>query len=74
MKKKERIRRALEIARSGMVDGAHHKAWIIDQMVRALTGCEESEPESAEYWIWVANTKAGGDGPDTYQWDEGIPP
>jgi hypothetical protein len=30
---------ALEIARRyGGIDGAHHKDWVIDQMVRALTG------------------------------------
>ena len=33
----ERIRAALQIARDyGTTEGAHHKAWAIDQMVRAL--------------------------------------
>lgn len=32
------IEKALEIAKDGQIDGAHHKTWIIDQMVRALTG------------------------------------
>lgn len=58
---------ALEIAlQYGGIDGAHHKMWIIDQMVRALTG--------DRYTQWVADAKAGEDGPDTYEWDEGIVP
>lgn len=36
----DRIEAALQIAGTWAdVDGAHHKAWCIDQMVRALTGC-----------------------------------
>ncbi len=36
-----RIARALEVAFSySQIDGAHHKDWAIDQMVRALTGAE----------------------------------
>ena len=35
----DRIDKALSIAVAyGGVDGAHHKDWVIDQMVRALTG------------------------------------
>ena len=35
-----RIDRALKLAvRFGGIDGDHHKAWVIDQMVRELTGC-----------------------------------
>lgn len=50
----------------GGIDGAHHKTWVIDQMVRALTG--------EDYAKWVAEHNAGEDGPDTYEWDVGIPP
>lgn len=64
-----RIKRALAVAfRSGGVDGAHHKAWVIDQMVRALCGTK------SRYQAWVAERKAGEDGPNTYGWDEGIAP
>lgn len=36
----ERIEKAKAFAFSyGQEDGAHHKMWVIDQMVRALTGC-----------------------------------
>ena len=59
--------KALEIARSyGGIDGAHHKDWVIDQMVRALTG--------DGYDKWVADACAGKDGPNTYEWNEGIAP
>lgn len=35
-----RIERALKLAvKYGGIDGDHHKAWVIDQMVRELTGC-----------------------------------
>lgn len=71
-------------------DGAHHKQWIIDQMVRALTGCSMVERtavdhrgraytyftqgESDEYLAWVADYCDGEDGPETYSWDCGIAP
>lgn len=36
---KKRIALALEHSMSGQCDGGHHKAYSIDQIVRALTGC-----------------------------------
>lgn len=57
------LRVALEY---GNIDGSHHKMWVIDQMVRRLTG--------DDYDKWVAEAKAGADGPNTYAWDEGIAP
>lgn len=63
----DRIETAIEIAVGyGGVDGVHHKAWVIDQMVRALAG--------DNYEHVVAEAKDGEDGPDTYGWDEGIAP
>jgi hypothetical protein len=63
----ERIQRALAFARDyGGTDGDWHKAWVIDQMVRALT--------ADGYAAWVADAKDGKDGPDTYEWSEGIAP
>jgi hypothetical protein len=50
----------------GGIDGAHHKQWVLDQVVRYLTG--------PAYEEWVTKQKAGEDGPDTYEWDEGIAP
>lgn len=78
-----RIRLALEIAAlDGLTDGGHHKMWVIDQMVRALTGCPNvkktgidyrGQPyeyvgmgESAEYRAFVDPVEGG--------WDEGIAP
>lgn len=64
-----RVQAALELAvRYGGIDGDHHKAWVIDQMVRALTGTQEA------YEKFVANAKDGEDGPETYRWEVGIPP
>lgn len=57
-----RIGRAIEVAcRFGQIDGSHHKAWVIDQMVRELTG---------EKYAEVIKTSCG----DDYSWDEGIAP
>ena len=63
----KRIKNAIEIAvKYGGIDGSHHKTWVIDQMVRALAG--------DEYQAIVDAAKAGEDGPETYEWDEGIAP
>lgn len=63
----ERIKKALEvIERYGGIDGAHHKQWCLDQVVRAL--------KAHHYEKWVAEYNAGEEGPDTYSWDEGIAP
>jgi len=75
---KQRIKDALEYATDyGGTDGAHHKMWVIDQMVRALTGCPCRTPEaeeSDEYKQWVEEHNDGEDGPNTYDWDKGIAP
>lgn len=58
---------ALNLAhRFGGFEKAHNKAWVIDQMVRILSG--------DEYETWVTAQKAGENGPDTYRWDNGICP
>lgn len=85
-----RIEKALDFCTSGQVDGGHHKAWAIDQIVRALTGCPDvvrtstdindvvytwtDQGESPEYVQFVADYCADEDGPDSYSWDEGCPP
>ena len=66
----ERIAAAIEVAsRYGGIDGAHHKQWCLDQMLRALMGPERF----AEF---IANRTLGPNGePDYYfPWDEGIAP
>lgn len=68
MTQSERINAALDIAfRYGQTDGAHHRLWVIDQMVRALTGVSYDE--------WVAGYEVGGpyDG-ERYAWETGIAP
>jgi hypothetical protein len=63
----DRVTDARQIAmRYGGIDGDHHKAWVIDQMVRALA--------LDEYAEWVRMHNAGEDGPNTYEWPEGIAP
>lgn len=55
--------RALAVAlRYGQRDGDHHKAWVIDQMVRLLAG--------AAYGPLIRAFEQGGE----YEWDEGIVP
>lgn len=84
------IQHALEIAKNGAFDGAHHKMWVIDQMIRALTDCPivtvsavdcndkpyayEAQGDSDAYLKWIADFCNGEDGPETYAWDVGIPP
>jgi len=91
MTAEERIEEALTIALQwSQFDGAHHKAWAIDQIVRTLTGCSEVAKQgvdhrgnpytypalgdSEEYVEFITKCKAGEDGPETYSWDEGIAP
>lgn len=62
----ERIKAALSIAELSAGDGDHHKTWIVDQMVRVLTG--------SEYEAWIESFCQGEDGPNTYRWDVGIAP
>lgn len=59
----ERIELALGvIERFGQTDGDHHKAWVIDQVTRALTG--------DGYEQWVADYCDD----ETHEWDEGTAP
>ena len=57
---------ALELINDyGGIDGAHHKQWLLDQLVRVL---------AVDYDEWVTRYEYGEDGARTYEWDEGIPP
>lgn len=62
MNKEEKIAKALELATWGGYDGAHHKQWVIYQIVRTLTG--------DDYQEWVDSYTEDGE----YEWDEGIAP
>lgn len=60
----DRVDAALIIAgKFGPTDGVHHKAWVIDQMVRALTGSDYEE-----------FVKEYSDDAETSEWDTGIAP
>jgi hypothetical protein len=47
-------------------EGDHHRMWVIDQMVRHLTG--------PDYEGWIRRFEHGEEGPHTYEWDVGIAP
>jgi len=72
------------------IDGSHHKDWLLDQVARILNGSpvkvkkakwEDGHTEiryrvgtCKEYEDWVHSVKMGENGPDTYSYDEGVPP
>ena len=74
----------------GGIDGDHHKAWVIDQMVRALTGSPDehvvatdsrgkmyeytTQGKSDAYKKLITDACMGEDGTPDYSWDEGIAP
>ncbi len=88
----ERVEKALEYINKygGMLNGPERKQWMLDQVVRALTGCPmvvkaaldahrkpytyDAQGESDEYREWVRSHCDGEDGPETYDWDIGTPP
>ena len=58
---------ALSVANDyGQIDGAHHKAWVIDQMCHKILG--------DDYDSFVAFHNEGDEGPNTYAWDIGVAP
>lgn len=58
---------AIDVAvKYGGIDGDHHKAWVIDQMVRILAG--------ERYNDIVKEACDGENGPETYSWYVGIAP
>jgi hypothetical protein len=66
-----RIARAIDFAPDIVHAGDHHKAWVVDQMVRALTGCYEGQGESGGYRRFVTEFDAKW-GAGT--WKEGVAP
>lgn len=62
-----KIEKALTLAYNfAQIDGDHHKAWTLDQIVRALTG--------ADYNQWINDYQQVTNGEPMYSWDEGIAP
>lgn len=67
MNKDKRIQKAIDLAfQYGDIDNPDHKMWVIDQMIRILAG--------DRYDALVKEANSGELGPDTYDWDIGIPP
>ena len=67
MSDEEKIQAAIDLAvKYGGIDGAHHKDWVIDQMVRVLAG--------EKYEEIVREACDGEDGANTYSWEIGIAP
>ncbi len=71
---------AIDLAiRYGQIDGDHHKMWVIDQMVRILTGCPSYKKTGRDFngneydYMALGENKAYrdavGDG-----WDVGVTP
>lgn len=70
----DRITDALNFAQSyGQEDGAHHKMWVIDRMVRSLTGCPLVDRTAVDAygnpytWRWVSPTSTGRSSRSTTQ-------
>ena len=67
MTDQERIGSAINIAiQFGGIDGAHHKDWVIDQMLRVLCG--------DGYDATIAESCDGEDGPNSYEHSVGVAP
>jgi hypothetical protein len=76
-----RAKAALRIlTKCGGFDGDHHKAWAIDQAVRALCGVQDGphgypgEAVNDEYLRHVYESCKGEDGDWTYSWETGVAP
>jgi hypothetical protein len=56
MNNKEKIKAAIELGiRYGQTDGAHHKTWVIDQMIRILAGVDyEKLIEESNWYTGIA--------------------
>ena len=66
-KERENINKVLGlIFEYGQIDGDHHKAWVIDQIVRALT--------EDDYDKWVESYEYDEETGNEYEWDIGIAP
>lgn len=66
---RERIKDASDLAMQyGMIDGAHHKQWVIDQMLRTILGPLYDE------WRHKVEHATDEEGELYPLWDDGIPP
>lgn len=64
---RDRVNTAIDLAFNGlMTDGGHHKQWYLDQIIQTLA--------SERYRRLCKEAKNGEEGPETYDWEEGIAP
>ena len=62
---RDRIKEATIVAgRFGMIDGSHHKQWVIDQMLQLILG-----EQGYDKWVKEMNSD-----PEYDPWDQGIAP
>lgn len=69
LEESDKINLALDcILMNGGVDGAHHKQWVLDQVVRILAG--------ESYKAWCLEYSGDPEDEQNYygEWDEGISP
>jgi hypothetical protein len=64
----DKLREIMAMAPTGQYDGAHHKMWVIDQIVRIITG------DDYEAWVTWFRGEEDEYGDFEYSWDEGIAP
>jgi len=68
MDESEKITKAVGIISDyGSIDGAHHKQWVLNEVLKTLLG-------PGVYEKWLTAYCNGEYGPDTYEWDVGIAP
>jgi len=65
---KEGIAAAVSVIEEyGMTDGAHHKQWILDQVLRAILGAKG-------YDKWLSTYNATAQSGEWPEWDQGVAP
>jgi len=67
MNKKEQLIVDL-IHQYGMIDGAHHKQWLLDQVLHIILGAKYDE------WLNEMNSETDNEGNKYEDWDIGIAP
>ena len=65
-KKQQQIINLIE--EDGMVDGSHHKQWILDQILRIILKKEYNS------WLEKYNSETDENGEIYGEWDQGIAP
>ncbi len=67
---RQRIETALECIALGSFDGAHHKQYALDQVLRALTGCPMVEVHTTDYTGTPYSYTKQGESAEYIKWCE----